>query len=282
MKMVPGDVAQVIAGLDGTAEDVELIRESLGLDQPLYDQYLTLPLALAPGLISAARRSRSGRSLEEIASRDLADRRACGGCVGLSRSWSGWSPASISATSRYTIWDNLATLIALIGVSMPVFWLGLMMMLLFSVTLGWLPSSGAGTRRSSCCRPWRSARPRPPSSPARPGPGCSRCSARTTCGRRAPRGSTERVVLLPPCAQERADPDRHRGRPPGRLPDGRGRPGRDRLRAAGPRAAAGGLDRAPRHPGGPDDHHAALGDVRAGEPVVDLLYVKLDPRIRYD
>ena len=41
MKMVPGDVAQVIAGLDGTAEDVELIRRDLGLDRPPYEQYLT-------------------------------------------------------------------------------------------------------------------------------------------------------------------------------------------------------------------------------------------------
>jgi peptide/nickel transport system permease protein len=46
---------------------------------------------------------------------------------------------------RYTVWDNIATLISLIGVSMPVFWLGLMLMLLFSVALGWLPSSGAGS-----------------------------------------------------------------------------------------------------------------------------------------
>src|SRR3954469_21658038 len=41
MKLVPGDVAQVIAGTDGTAEDVALIRQSLGLDRPVYEQYLT-------------------------------------------------------------------------------------------------------------------------------------------------------------------------------------------------------------------------------------------------
>src|SRR5206468_1224233 len=51
----------------------------------------------------------------------------------------------VSATRQYTIWDNVATLVSLIGVSMPVFWLGLMLVLLFSVALGWLPSSGAGT-----------------------------------------------------------------------------------------------------------------------------------------
>jgi ABC-type dipeptide/oligopeptide/nickel transport system permease component len=57
----------------------------------------------------------------------------------------GLAAGIISATRQYTIWDHLATLVALVGVSMPIFWLGLMLMLLFSVSLGWLPSSGAGT-----------------------------------------------------------------------------------------------------------------------------------------
>jgi ABC-type dipeptide/oligopeptide/nickel transport system permease component len=57
----------------------------------------------------------------------------------------GLTAGTISATRQYSLWDHLATLIALIGVSMPIFWLGLMLMLLFSVTLRWLPSSGAGT-----------------------------------------------------------------------------------------------------------------------------------------
>jgi ABC-type dipeptide/oligopeptide/nickel transport system permease component len=57
----------------------------------------------------------------------------------------GLSTGIVSATRQYTLWDNLATLIALVGVSMPIFWLGLMLTLLFSVSLRWLPSSGAGT-----------------------------------------------------------------------------------------------------------------------------------------
>jgi peptide/nickel transport system permease protein len=57
----------------------------------------------------------------------------------------GLAAGVVSATRQYTLWDNLATLIALFGVSMPIFWLGLMLMMVFSVELGWLPSSGAGT-----------------------------------------------------------------------------------------------------------------------------------------
>src|SRR3954453_13571693 len=143
MKLVPGDVAQVIAGTDGTAEDVALIRQSLGLDRPVYEQYLTY--------LGNSLRGDFGRSavtkrpvVEEISSRvePTAELAIAAFVVSIVI---GRPAGVVSATSRYSIWDTLATLIALIGVSTPVFWLGLMLMLLFSVTLGWLPSSGAGT-----------------------------------------------------------------------------------------------------------------------------------------
>ncbi len=143
MKMVPGDVAQVIAGTEGTAEDVELIRRSLGLDRPVYEQYLIF--------LGNSLRGDFGRSavtkrpvVEEIGSRvwPTAELAIAALVIALVV---GLATGIISATRQYTIWDNLATLISLIGVSMPVFWLGLMLVLLFSVTLGWLPSSGAGT-----------------------------------------------------------------------------------------------------------------------------------------
>jgi peptide/nickel transport system permease protein len=51
----------------------------------------------------------------------------------------------VSAIKRYSWWDYLATLVAFVGVSVPVFWLGLMLIIVFSVTLNWLPSSGMFT-----------------------------------------------------------------------------------------------------------------------------------------
>jgi ABC-type dipeptide/oligopeptide/nickel transport system permease component len=143
MKMVPGDVAQAIAGLDGTAEDVELIRRDLGLDRPVYEQYLTFLWRSLHG--DFGRSAVTKRPVvDEIGSRigPTAELAIAAFAVSIVV---GLITGIVSATKRYTIWDNLATLIALIGVSMPVFWLGLMLMLLFSVTLGWLPSSGAGT-----------------------------------------------------------------------------------------------------------------------------------------
>ena len=143
MKLVPGDAAQVIAGLEGTAEDVEFIRRSLGLDRPVHEQYLIF--------LGNSLRGDFGRSavtkrpvLEEIGSRiwPTAELAISALIIALVV---GLIAGIVSATRQYTIWDNLATFISLIGVSMPVFWLGLMLVLLFSVTLGWLPSSGAGT-----------------------------------------------------------------------------------------------------------------------------------------
>lgn len=143
MKMVPGDVAQVIAGMDGTAEDVELIRKDLGLDRPVYEQYLTYLWRSLQG--DFGRSAVTKRPvIEEISSRigPTAELAIASFAVAIVL---GLATGIVSATHRYTIWDNIATLISLIGVSMPVFWLGLMLMLLFSVTLGWLPSSGAGS-----------------------------------------------------------------------------------------------------------------------------------------
>ena len=143
MKLVPGDVAQVMAGTDGTAEDVEIIRRSLGLDQPLHVQYgrfLWRSLQLDFGRSAVSKRP----VVDEIASRlwPTAELALAALLIAIVV---GLTTGIVSATRQYTIWDNLATLVSLIGVSMPIFWLGLMLMLLFSVNLGWLPSTGAGT-----------------------------------------------------------------------------------------------------------------------------------------
>ena len=143
MKMVPGDVAQVLAGTEGTAEDVELIRHSLGLDRPVYEQYLTFLWRSLHG--DFGRSAVTKRPvIEEIGSRiwPTAELALTALTIAIVV---GIAAGVVSATRQYTVWDNLATLVALLGVSMPVFWLGLMLVLLFSVTLRWLPSSGAGT-----------------------------------------------------------------------------------------------------------------------------------------
>jgi peptide/nickel transport system permease protein len=143
MKMVPGDVAQVLVGTEGTAEDVENIRHALGLDQPVYVQYGLFLEHLVQGDLGRSAVTRRPVA-DEIASRirPTAELALTAFAIALVV---GLATGIVSATRQYTLWDNLATLIALVGVSMPIFWLGLMLTLLFSVTLRWLPSSGAGT-----------------------------------------------------------------------------------------------------------------------------------------
>jgi peptide/nickel transport system permease protein len=143
MKMVPGDVAQVLVGTEGTAEDVENIRHTLGLDQPVYVQYGLFLTHLLQGDLGRSAVTRRPVA-EEIASRirPTAELGLTAFAIALVV---GLATGIVSATRQYTLWDNLATLIALVGVSMPIFWLGLMLTLLFSVTLRWVPSSGAGT-----------------------------------------------------------------------------------------------------------------------------------------
>src|SRR5688572_23763413 len=113
MKLVPGDVAQVIAGMDGTAEDVEMIRKDLGLDRPVYEQYFTYLWRSLQG--DFGRSAVTKRPvIEEISSRigPTAELAVASFAVAIVL---GLLTGIVSATHRYTIWDNIATLISLIG-----------------------------------------------------------------------------------------------------------------------------------------------------------------------
>lgn len=143
LKLVPGDVARTLVGTNGTAEDVASMRRTLGLDRPVYVQYARFLGRLVHfdlGNSAVTRRPVTTEIVSripptaELATAALAIALVIGMIAGI-----------ISATMQYSVWDNLATLISLIGISMPSFWLGLMLMLLFSVRLGWLPSTGSGT-----------------------------------------------------------------------------------------------------------------------------------------
>lgn len=143
LKLVPGDVARTLVGTDGTAEDVANMRRTLGLDRPVYVQYarfLGRLVHLDLGTSAVTRRP----VVTEIISRipPTAELAIAALLIALVI---GMVAGVVSATMQYSVWDNLATLISLIGISMPSFWLGLMLMLLFSVRLGWLPSTGSGS-----------------------------------------------------------------------------------------------------------------------------------------
>lgn len=137
-----GDPVLLMASPDATQEQIEQMRENLGFNRPWYVQYFDF--------ISDAVRGDFGTSLRQgqpvfdlIIERLPATLRLAVAAFALSVLLS--IPIGIlSATKRNSIWDNLTMGFALLGQSLPVFFLGIMLIYLFAGRLGWLPSFGQG------------------------------------------------------------------------------------------------------------------------------------------
>jgi ABC-type dipeptide/oligopeptide/nickel transport system permease component len=145
IRLIPGDPAIAIAGVHASAEYIEQIRKDLHLDQSLPVQYAIFVRNLARGELGDSTMSRRPVSVEL---RERFPRTVELTLLAmLIASVVGISAGIISATRRYSIFDNVSMLVALFGVAAPVFWLALMLQLLFAVHLGWLPATGRGTFR---------------------------------------------------------------------------------------------------------------------------------------
>ena len=138
--LAPGDPARTMLGERATQEQLNEIREKYGLDKPVYVQYGIWLNGVLHGDL--------GRSIttHEHVSKEIMDRFpntvelaiaamifaiVVGGFAGV-----------ISASKQYSVTDYTFMGIALFGISMPVFWLGIMLMMIFGVWLGWLPIGG--------------------------------------------------------------------------------------------------------------------------------------------
>ena len=141
LKMTPGDPARIVAGSEADEATVEQIREELGLNKPVLIQYVDYMLGLLRGDMGTSYTNGKPVS-EEIFSRMPTTFILAFAGV-LVAILIGIPLGIISATKQYSILDYISTLLALIGVAMPNFWLGLMLILLFSLELGWFPSGGA-------------------------------------------------------------------------------------------------------------------------------------------
>jgi peptide/nickel transport system permease protein len=138
--LIPGDPAALIAGNEATRADVENVRQSLGLDRPLPVQYVSFVGKALTGDLGKS--FRTGRPvLEEIMPRYLNTMALGAIALGIAVLL-GMASGIVSAVRRHTAF---ALLLSLAGVSMPTFFLGLLLMLVFSVWLGWLPLSGKDT-----------------------------------------------------------------------------------------------------------------------------------------
>ena len=140
MSMIPGDPATAILGSYATPENVEKLNRDLGLDKPLVQRYF---IWLGNMLTGDFGRSFSLNRpvLDEILERFSATLVLAGTAFVLCAIL-GILAGAISAARQYGLADKLITLVVLIGISIPSFFLGMMMILIFAVKLKWLPVSG--------------------------------------------------------------------------------------------------------------------------------------------
>ena len=140
MSFTPGDPAQLILGENAPPEAVAELREEMGLNDPFVLRYARFVGNAVMGDLGQS--YTSGRDVfDEIFSRfpNTLILAALGVIIAV---LIGIPVGIISATRQYSMIDSGSMIFALLGVSMPNFWLGLMMILLFSVNLGWVPSGG--------------------------------------------------------------------------------------------------------------------------------------------
>ena len=140
MHLFTTDPVDIILGQHANPERAQALRVELGLDQPIYVQF--------GNYISHAVQGDLGNSVitqtsvtDELMHRFPATVELSAAAI-LIASVLGIALGVISAVKQNSIWDYGTMVTALLGVSMPIFWLGLMMIIVFSVTLGWLPASG--------------------------------------------------------------------------------------------------------------------------------------------
>jgi ABC-type dipeptide/oligopeptide/nickel transport system permease component len=141
--VVPGDPAQAMLGETASDEEVAALRTRLGLDRPLIEQYAAFLGNALRGDLGASLRSNTPVA-EEITARLPATLELAAAAMFVAIGFS--IPLGIiAAVRRGTCVDHAATTLALTGISIPSFWLGPLLALIFAVELGWLPVSGRGT-----------------------------------------------------------------------------------------------------------------------------------------
>jgi peptide/nickel transport system permease protein len=138
-----GDPARLMLGLDASEEDVNRMRELLGLNEPLHIQFIKFLGGALQGDFGESLRFSGQPALSIVLERFPATLQL--GITALTLAISlALILGIVAAVKRHSIFDNIAMFIALLGQSMPSFWLGLMLITLFAVTWGILPSMGRG------------------------------------------------------------------------------------------------------------------------------------------
>ncbi|MCI7814606.1 MAG: nickel ABC transporter permease [Lachnospiraceae bacterium] len=142
LNLSPGDPAAMILGDQASAEALEMKREELGLNDPLLVRYVKYIWDMLHGDLGVSYKNNLS-VWDQVIDRfpNTAILAVAGILVAL---LIGIPTGIISAKKQYTAIDNCSMILALIGVAMPNFWFGLLMVIIFALKLGWLPSQGMG------------------------------------------------------------------------------------------------------------------------------------------
>lgn len=141
VRLIPGDPAQMVAGPQATQEDIEVVREELGLNEPIPTQFVKYVTGLFKGDLGTSLRTKRPVTTEisnryantvKLTLLSLAWSSVVGIFLGV---WSG--------RNRSKWQDYVGMTLAVSGISMPSFWIGFMLIIVFAVNLGWFPTTGA-------------------------------------------------------------------------------------------------------------------------------------------
>lgn len=140
LNVMPGDAADSMSTMDATAEEVEALRESLGLNDPMYIQYLRWLKNVLKGDFGIS--FLNGASVTEKIVTRLPVTLELTLLAMLIAVAIALPMGVLSATHRNSAIDAIASFVSMIGVAVPHFWLAMMLIIIFSVNLHWLPASG--------------------------------------------------------------------------------------------------------------------------------------------
>lgn len=140
MYFTPGNPAEMLLGDTATAEQIEALREEMGLNDGFFERYFNYMKGLSRGDLGKSYVSKQPVWDEIIARLPVTAKVAF--LVIIFAVIIGVPAGMISAVRQYSIIDSITRVFALLGITMPSFWLALLLVLLFSVRLEWLPASG--------------------------------------------------------------------------------------------------------------------------------------------
>ncbi len=141
-RVLPGNPAVSILGPQATAEDIAKMEEEMGLHDPMPVQYINYMKRILTGDLGTS--YRYNRPVADLIFEKLPNTLQIALASLIIALLIGVPVGIISAVKQYSLFDYISMIAALIGVSMPSFWLGLMLVLIFSVNLGWFPTMGMG------------------------------------------------------------------------------------------------------------------------------------------